>query len=196
MPSPTLTSWFNRLSVVLVLLGLFLALKGPLLYAQEEDSPQSSPQSSTETASNSICIVEIADEVATYDADMMNFLQQHYLSEVPASELSETAWIKFKEYRQNMRQLVGDYLVGQSGKFSEKSSKEADACKQFVEDHIFTIQLMLKNHNLSNAGGKTSYSLVTQLKTINKGLQKLNEQFGQLFGEFKTFSDKLPGTTP
>jgi hypothetical protein len=194
----------NLLSILLIGGGVLVWNSGsePPVYGQTATESSATSVSNTNTAEpgetyqeNVTCIVEIADEVAGYDADAISFLQQLYLSTDAASTLSETAWLKFEEYRKNMRQLVTDYSLAQLGQDAGQEFTEKEACNQFVEEHIRVVQAMLREHNLKNAGGKTTYALVTKLKAINKGLKDMNQQFADIFGAFKTFNDKLPGTT-
>ncbi len=202
---PQFSSWLNLISILLIGGGVLVWNSGAESPVYGQTATESSSSSGTDSTSttepgdtyeeNSICIVEISDEVAGYDADVISFLQQHYLSDQAASTLAETAWLKFEEYRNNMRQLVTDYSVAQLGQDSGQEFTEYDACQQFAEEHIQVVQAMLREHNLKNAGGKTTYALVTKLKAINKGLQDMNQQFADIFGAFKTFNDKLPGTT-
>lgn len=175
----------NLLSLFFLISGLLLWIVLPS-YAQEE--PADVPTDD--------CLVEIADDVAVYDADFANFIQQHYLSELPASELSKTAVLKFQEYKNHMRTLYLQYSLPQGGNTISDTFNQADACKRFAEDHITIMEAMLRSHNVQNSGGKVTYTLVEKLKDLNEKLKTLNEQFADLYGSFLTFSNKLPGTTP
>ncbi|HCW32143.1 MAG: hypothetical protein UT36_C0002G0038 [Candidatus Peregrinibacteria bacterium GW2011_GWF2_39_17] len=195
-------SKLNLLSTIFFLIGILIWIRPnhpvETVLGQETSAETLNNESPipSQTTTNQECIIEIADEIAILTADIVQFMEQLYLSEKPASQLAEQANEKFKTYRAQMRQLVTDYSKVKWGEISQEKLNELEACQTFTLKHLEPIEAIMEEHNLRNAGGKTTYTLVKKLKAINEKLGEMNRQLGDIFGAFKTFNDKLPGVVP
>ena len=178
----------NLVSLVVLSMALMLQFMLPL-YADEADS---------ETAvfeEDIVCIEEIAPEANALTQDAITFFEEHYRSEDPNSNLIEGAFEKFQEYEDRMNALLADFESTQAGKPIIGEFYERDDCSSFVNDQIRSVRQTLINHNVETAGAKKSYTLVTKLKEVNEGLRTLNSDFGQMYGSFKAFVDKIQNVT-
>lgn len=141
---------------------------------------------------NNVCLEQIMPQAMVYYADITSFISTHYLSEDSASDLLDTALAKFDEYKTNMHTLLATYRVADPGQPIAQEIDELNSqCATFVEVQIREVKQMLRNHHLANAGRKVTYTLVTQLKTINEGLRDMNEDFARMYALFTTLSNKL-----
>lgn len=182
MPSKSF-SWINLVSASLVTLSLLLWFVLPS-FAEE-----------TETEEDLQCVVEITPPMMTYYSDITTFIGEHYQAEAPASDLLETAMLKFGEFETNMLALLEEHAVSQDGQAIEDESRDIKKCIEMVNLKILEVKQMIRNHHLGNAGRKTTYTLVTKLKEINEGLREMNQEFGEMYGLFTNLSNKLNSTT-
>ena len=89
--------FFSSAGVMLLALGVLL--QGVTLLRAQEGYVQ------TEDEKDIVCLEEIGEDAETLTNDVVEFLQEHYRSEAPNSELAEVAFDKFEEYRARMTAL-------------------------------------------------------------------------------------------
>lgn len=178
----------NAISAILLLASTALWFALPL-QAQE-----SRVNVAASTPEGVLCLDEIAESAAVLTQDVVDFLNEHYLSEEPNSTLIDDAFAKFDEYQSRMFGLVEQFGGAEGGKNITGELAERDRCRSVINDQIRTVEQLLINHNTQSAGAKKSYALVTKLKEVNEKLRGLNRDFGEMYGGFKTFVDKLQNT--
>ncbi len=183
--------FFSSAGVVLLVLGVLL--QGvTLLRAQEGgDSPN---YVQAEDEKDVVCLEEIGEEVETLTNDAVEFLQEHYRSRAPNSELAEGAFNKFEEYRARMTALVTQFGGAQGLQTTTLEFDEREACRVYVDSQVETVRQLLLNHNIQTSASKKSYTLVTKQKALNERMRELNRDFGELYASFKVVVDKLQNT--
>lgn len=179
----------NVISVSLLAGAVLIQFASPL---RAQDIPSST--SSQNSPEDTICLDEIAEPAAALTKDVIDFLNEHYQSEEPNSQLVDSAMEKFDEYRTRMLELVSQFGAAEGGQNIFTEYGEREACLNVVNDQIRSVERLLLNHNIETSGAKKSYALVTKLKEMNEKLRGLNRDFGEMYGAFKAFVDKLQNT--
>ena len=87
----------NVISVSLLAGAVLIQFASPL---RAQDIPSST--SSQNSPEDTICLDEIAEPAAALTKDVIDFLNEHYQSEEPNSQLVDSAMEKFDEYRTRM----------------------------------------------------------------------------------------------
>jgi len=182
----------NAFSVLLLSGAVLLQFATPL---RAQDAEEAVPEIITEaTEEDTKCLEEISETTATLTKDIIDFLNEHYKSEEPNSTLIDGALEKYDEYRERMIALVNQFGGAQGGRNIISEYDEREGCQNMVDDQILSVAQLMVNHNVQTAGGKKSHKLVTKLKEVNEKLRGLNRDFGEMYGGFKAFVDKLQNT--
>lgn len=185
-------SWLNMVSATLVLCSLMIWMVLPS-FAQDSGDEEEGEDYGAE---NINCLdEELVIGMMGYYNDMTTFLGTHYESDEPASELLETALLKFDEFELNMYGLIIEQAVAQAGQSIDQETNEIKKCTELVSLKISEVEQMMRNHHLQNAANKTTYTLVTKLKDINDGLRDMNQDFAQMYALFKSLQSKLTAVT-
>ena len=137
------------------------------------------------------CVVYIKQFAAKRQIEFGTFINSHFRSAKPTSQLISVAVERYRLYRNEITKEMEEFLSADRTPF-EIADKERTACSVAVEEDFTIMKEILRQHILDNAYAKKSTLLVDKYKTINEKLQKLNFSLGQLYGYFGTFSQKLP----
>jgi hypothetical protein len=174
-----------------LILGTAIMLQVVLpIYAQDSlDGPGGG-----EAIEDIVCLEEVAETAAALTKDAVDYFAEHYQADQANSTLIDGAFVKFDEYQTRMVELVEQFGAAQGGKNLYNEFEEREDCLDFINDQIRTVERMLINHNVQTAGGKKSHKLVTKLKEVNEKMKALNKNFGEMYGGFKAFTDKLQNT--
>lgn len=184
--------FFSSAGVMLLVMGVLL--QGVMLLRAEESDESGTDYVQTEDEKDVVCLEEIAEPAETLTNDAVEFLQEHYRSEAPNSELAEVAFDKFEEYRARMTALVDQFGGAQGLQDTTREFDEREACRVFVDSQVETVQQMLLNHNVQTSVSKKSYTLVTKQKALNERMRELNRDFGEMYASFKVVVDKIQNT--
>lgn len=176
------------------LFALGVLLQGVTLLSAQEGSEGGTDYVQTVDEKDVVCLEEIAEPAEALTNDIVEFLQEHYRSEAPNSELAQVAFDKFEEYRARMTALVDQFGGAQGLQLTTREFDEREACRVFVDSQVETVQQMLLNHNVQTSVSKKSYTLVTKQKALNERLRELNRDFGELYASFKVVVDKIQNT--
>jgi hypothetical protein len=188
----------NVISTLLLVGALLLQFIVPL--SAEETSAVPDPLSAVEESTDEeelSCLETIAEPMALLTEDIVEFLNTHYLSQDLNSTLIEGAYAKYDEYRYRLKDLLVQQFRRASEDYTQTFDRiidEDNRCVDVVADQIKTVKTLLTNHNIQSAGAKKSYGLVTKLKEVNEKMRGLNRSFGEMYGGFKAFADKIQNT--
>lgn len=140
------------------------------------------------------CVNELKNFIADKQVEFGEFINQHFRSDKPTSELLPTAIEKYRQYRAEVREEAGKLMKeSATGKrTAEAAIKEVPACAKAVEEDFTIIKELLKQHIASNAYAKKSTKLLDKYKLLNSKLGDLNFTIAQTYGYFAALSQKLP----
>ncbi len=181
-------------SAGMLLLALGILLQGAMVLNAEENNGDSPNYVQTEDEKDVVCLDEIGEDVETLTNDAVDFLQEHYRSRAPNSELAEGAFDKYEEYRARMTALVTQFGGAQGLQTTTAEFAEREACRVYVDSQVKTVRQLLLNHNIQTSTSKKSYTLVTKQKALNERMRELNRDFGEMYASFKVVVDKLQNT--
>lgn len=188
MPSPMK----NRISIInvsLLLASLAMLTFGVHMLTQAQAQPVPG-QTAAPSPDDVKCIAEMQDFMRDKKIEFGTFINEHFRSEKPTSELIPVAVERFRQYREEVRERIAEFLPANR---AEASAALAEgACQTIVDRDFLAVKSLLRQHILSNAYAKKSTRLIDKYKEINAKLQKLNFTIAQMYGYFASFSQKLP----
>lgn len=161
--------------------------------AGEEEVAPAEP-TADEKESEKKCVNELKNFMADKQVEFGEFINQHFRSGKPTSELLPTAIEKYRQYRAEARseaqKLMNESATGK--RTAQAAIKEAPACAKAVEEDFMIMKELLKQHIASNAYAKKSTKLLDRYKLLNSKLGDLNFTIAQTYGYFAALSQKLP----
>lgn len=181
-------NWF---SLLLLLLALVPHVALPL---HAQPAVPTGTTAAGEAVKDIVCIEEIAEPAATLTQDMLEFLNTHYQSDQANSQLAAGSMEKYEEYRTNMFALLAAFKAAQSHQLITKEFTERQICLDYLHEQIRSVERQMLDFNLENSGAKRTHRLVSKLKDVNGKMRELNRDFGEMYGAFKAFVDKLQNT--
>lgn len=119
------------------------------------------------------------------------FINTHFRSEKPTSELIPTAIERYRLYKKEIREHIAKFFP-QDKTLSTAALQERPQCERAAEEDFKIIKELLYQHITENAYSKKSTRLLDTYKRINTGLEKLNFTIAQMYGYFSALSQKLP----
>lgn len=119
------------------------------------------------------------------------FINTHFNSALPTSELIPTAVELFRQYREQARKKADEFFPADKT-LSETAFAEKPKCEQVLKEDFALMKSLLRQHILANAYAKKSTRLIDKYKQINSKLEKLNFTIAQTYGYFAALSQKLP----
>ena len=212
-PSFTLHTRFINAGLIFLIFGTLFFEVHLLTLAQEVDSgtadsgsPADSPaDSSTADAPvtedtplagdvSSKCVQQLTKFAAEKQVEFGDFINTHFRSAKPTSELIPTAIERYRQYRNEIRGEIARILDAEKkdGKDPQVVLSETSACESVVKENFAVMKDMLRQHITENAYAKKTTRLMDKLKGINEKLGKLNGTISQTYGYFGAFSQKLP----
>lgn len=136
------------------------------------------------------CIEHMDKFMQTKRVELGEFINTHFRSAKPTSQLISAAIEKFAQYRKEVRTEM------QSRGFAkvtiEAAKDERPACEAFIQEKIDIERDRIAGHITQNAYSKKSTRLIDKYKEINGKLEKLNFTVAQTYGYFGALSQKLP----
>lgn len=174
----------HRINIALLLSSLMLLIFGVQLLTQAQGAPAAL------TPDDLKCINQMKDYMADKKDEFGAFINEHFRSEKPTSELIPAAVFRFRQYREEVRKRIAEFLPANRAEASAALSERA--CQTIVDQDFIAMKSLLRAHILSNAYAKKSTRLIDKYKEINGKLQKLNFTIAQMYGYFASFSQKLP----
>lgn len=119
------------------------------------------------------------------------FINTHFRSAKPSSELIPVAVERYRRYRDSVRtelnQISPADLVTAAA-----SVGDAPSCVSAVEEDLKITKEFLRQHIIENAYAKKTTRLLDKYKELNGRLDKLNFTIAQMYGYFGSFSQALP----
>lgn len=119
------------------------------------------------------------------------FMNEHFRSSKPTSELIPGAVELFRRYRKEMFEEMKKFLPLDKTE-GTAALTERPSCEKAVEEDFVLMKQMITQHIIENAYAKKSTRLLDRYKEINSKLRKLNFTIAQMYGYFSAFSQKLP----
>lgn len=190
--------------LILLILGAF-ALEATLLLRFSETKPAvAQGQSGTpepkvfpEEAQTfpadeySKCVTRMKDFMHGKHTEFGEFMNNHFRSQKPTSELIFAAVERFRQYREEIRSEMRKFSATNKTELSAASS-ELPGCQKAIDEDFVLMKQLIRSHILENASAKKSTRLLDKYKEINEKLDALNFTIGQMAGFFGTFAQKLP----
>lgn len=135
-----------------------------------------------------MCAEALEDYLAEQETEFGAFINEHFRSPRPTSELIPTAIEKFREFRKKAKARA---IVAPHGQTTTAAAAETQ-CPDILKKHFEILTNLLREHILTNAYAKKSTRLIDKYKQINEKLEKLNFTIAQTYGYFAALSQKLP----
>ncbi|MEK7524292.1 MAG: hypothetical protein AAB588_04665 [Patescibacteria group bacterium] len=184
--------------LIFATIGLLLFEVHLLTRAQEGAAPEVAPIADSGTTpenfaldATSKCVLAMQNFMAKKQVEFGEFMNVHFRSSNPTSDLIPGAVERFRQYREEVRQQMEDYLP-QMKADATAALLERPKCQEAVDQEFMLMKSLLRDHILANAYAKKSTRLLDKYKQINDKLGKLNFTIAQMYGYFAALSDKLP----
>ena len=167
-----------------------------LAFAQPDVAPADAPavvDAAEEEAAleQSVCAKQLKGFLAEKRVEFGQFLNTHFRSSKPTSELTAPVIELFRQYRSEAQKKVDGFLP-LKGATGAQAATETKACEQAMKDDFTVMKELIRNHILENAYAKKSTRMLDKYKEINSKLEKLNFTIAQMYGNFAALSQKLP----
>lgn len=143
------------------------------------------------TPEDRTCEDHMKNFMAAKNMEFGQFLDEHFSSKKPTSELINAAVEKYKQYKAE--------ISAETAKFSPKEGKDLATggpkitlCQTAVRENFAIIRDLFRQRAKANASAKKSTRLLDKYKEINEKLDKLNFTIAQTYAYFAALSQKLP----
>lgn len=181
--------------LVFVIIGMLLFEAQILTQAQDAPAAEDAGTADEEppipqTDIGTKCVTQLRDYLVIQEVEFGQFINEHFRSPKPTSELVPTAIEKFREFRAEAKAEMVRYLPHEQ--IAGAAIQERTLCKDAMEKHFAIMMNVLRQHMISNAYAKKSTRLLDKYKQINGKLEKLNFTIAQTYGYFAALSQKLP----
>ncbi len=123
--------------------------------------------------------------------EFADFINEHFKSKAPTSELIPVAIERLRQYRDEIRARLNEFGP-HDGRNLEVLASESGACRDVVNENYKISKDLLQNHIQENSYAKKSTRLLDKYKEINSQLDKMNFDVAQMYANFSIFSQKLP----
>jgi len=154
-------------------------------------APAAAPAPQVESADKTNrCVEHMQAFMATKRIELGDFMNTHFRSAKPTSELIAAAIEKFKQYRKEVRTEMANR--GTAKVTVSSAANEQAECEAAIQEEFNLIKAMISGHITQNAYAKKSTRLIDKYKVINGKLEKLNATVGQMYGYFGALSQQLP----
>jgi iron-sulfur cluster repair protein YtfE (RIC family) len=173
--------------LVLIILGTLL-FEAHLLTQAQEGEAGGGDAPAAEVSNN--CATQLREYFIPQQAEFGTFINEHFRSPKPTSELIPTAIEKFREFRTKARAQMLNYLP--HGQTITAAQAEQPQCKKVLQENYEIMAKLLHEHIMANAYAKKTTRLLNKYKQINEKLEKLNFTIAQTYGYFAALSQKLP----
>lgn len=142
---------------------------------------------------SSKCVESIKKFMAVKQVEFGDFINTHFRSAKPTSELIPTAIERYRQYRTEIRGEIARIISAEKKdkKDPQVVVNETAACEAAVKEDFDVMKQMIREHIMGNAYAKKTTRLADKLKSINEKLGVLNSTIGQMYGYFGGFSQKL-----
>lgn len=140
---------------------------------------------------SSKCITRMKDFMRGKQMEFGEFMNTHFRSDKPTSELIPPAIERYRRYREDVRNEMKKFSPIGRTEISAANSEDP-ACQKAVNEDFMLIKEVMRGHVMENAYAKKETRLLDKYKQINKKLDNLNATIGQMAGFFGTFAQKLP----
>ncbi|MBI2638249.1 hypothetical protein HYW83_01525 [Candidatus Peregrinibacteria bacterium] len=185
--------------LILAVLGV-LTLETRLLLTQAQDAPAGDGAAADEEAdapptpekdAGGECAAQIENYMIIRKIEFGQFMNEHFQSVKPTSELIPAAIEKYREYRADVLNKIENF-VPKGGKLATSANAERAGCKKAVKEDFRFMSDLIRQHIIENAYAKKSTRLIDKYKVINGKLEKLNFTIAQTYGYFAALAQKLP----
>lgn len=163
----------------IVLLSLSVG-RGVPLFAQEKEN-----QGIT-------CSAKVGAIIEKETRSLADFLNQHFQSDLPTNVLIEKALERYRLFRRKLLSSIEENIIIAPNKIATDLAAERDQCAKLVSEHLRIIREAIKIHVTKNGLAKKTTRFLDRYKEINGKLDKLNAQFGQMYGYYLQLANKLP----
>jgi hypothetical protein len=188
---------FINALLILAILGV-LTLEVKLLFVQAQDAPVGDDAAvgdeADETPEKDVggkCAQQIKNFMAVQKVEFGDFINKHFQSAKPTSELIPAAIEKYRGYREEVRIKIKNFIP-EGGKVATVANTERAGCEKAVEEDFALMKDLIRQHILENAYAKKSTRFIDKYKEINEKLERLNFTIAQMYGYFAALSQKLP----
>lgn len=157
--------------------------------ADEETGDDAAAQPEQENAEIKRCIKDMREFTSGRREEFGEFMNTHFRSAKPTSELIEAAMKHYELYRKDVRGHLSAFLPKEG---TVHQGQIVPECEKELQDDFFVMDEMIKGHIVANAYAKKSTRLLDKYKELNQKLERLNFTIGQMYGYFGSLSQKLP----
>lgn len=171
-----------------LLVATFLVLAFGLELFTQAQTP--APAAPTLDVTN-VCQDRVVQFMEEKRAEFGAFMNIHFRSAKPTSELITDAVARFGQYRKEIRAYARSF-VPDDKRFGTGAVAENTSCNAAIEDDFARVKELIRNHITESAYAKKSTRLLDKYKSINDQLQRLNFTIAQTYGYFGALSQKLP----
>lgn len=137
------------------------------------------------------CVEMMNDFITDKQIEFGKFMNTHFQSSKPTSELIPGAIERYRQYRADIRAQIDGFFPANKVPL-DVAAREKPTCERAAEEDFEIIKDMIRQHILSNAYAKKSTRLIDKYKLINEKLGRLNFSIAQMYGYFGALSQKLP----
>lgn len=180
--------------LVLLIIGTLLFEANLLTRAQNAAVPPAEPTQEAESPErdkSDKCIEHMKTFMAAKKVDFAAFMNEHFRSGSPTSDLADAAIAKYRQYRTEVNAEMLTFSP-EANKVIQVAINENPKCAAAVTEDFNLMRSAIRQHIVQNAYAKKSTRLVDKYKQINNELKNLNFTIAQTYGYFAALSQKLP----
>jgi hypothetical protein len=168
-------------NTMLIAVTLGVIWYGLHMFAVAQDSTSSDqPQ---DAAVSEICDQDIAAFIGEERTKFTQFINTHFQSPKPTSELIPVAIERYAQYKKDLENEMARFKA---------PGESSPACQATVDEELEIERMLLREHITTNAYAKKTTRLMDKYKEINGKLEKLNFTIAQTYGYFAAMSQRLP----
>lgn len=180
------------ITVILLLFEVHLLVSAQEGASGDTSAPAAGEEQAFKLDEPSKCAEYLKQFIAQKQIEFGEFMNNHFRSGKPTSELIPSAVARFRQYREDVRKEMNELIKIESGKTATAVIPERAACENVMKEDFKIITELIRQHIAENAYAKKSTRLLDEYKELNRKLEKLNFTIAQMYGYFGALSQKLP----
>lgn len=188
------------LNFVLLFSAVFLLLFEVVLFTRAQDEGSVAPSAAPAAPAFLLdqptqCVTQFTPFFQGKKDEFAEFINTHFQSELPASDLIPAAVEKYRQFRGQGQARIDEIMksvVSKGGPSALAANRERAACEKLFQNESLIIKELLRLHIVANAAAKKSTRLLDRYKQLNRKLGQLNSTLAQFYGYFSSLSQRLP----
>lgn len=144
------------------------------------------------------CYVKYHDYLLSKTKILLKTWENHFSQAYAATSLVPEAQAIYEAYKNETRDELSKEMaaIDTTNKDQLQVYNEMRSCQRELEQNIFILDQVYKDHVRRNTTSKRTYIITQQYDSINSQMGALDSEVNKMQNYFKTFNDKLPGFVP